>query len=124
MNNITHKKEYSEQDIEKILKETSCEIHPSNAFMSSLLESLPERKIKSPYVSDIRSFFTIKKISFVIAVFVLMALGTTTYILKTSSNQPLPSSSENNSINTQISTLDAQINLLDNDNSTVDQSLH
>ncbi len=124
MNNITHKKEYSEQDIEKILKETSLEITPSAIFMESLLRSLPEKKIPSPYTPDMRSFFAIKKISFIMAAFVLVALGAITYVHHLSSNQILPSGPGNDAINNQILNINNQMNLLDNDSDTLDQSLH
>jgi len=124
MNNTIHKKEYSEQDIEKILSETHTEIKPSNVFVNKLLESLPVQRIPSPYAAGTRSFFTIKKLSFVMAAFVLVILGGITYIHHLTLSQNLPSELNDTSINTEISNIDTQMNLLSTDDPAIDQSVH
>ena len=117
MNNNQYKKEYSEEDIHKLLKKESGTIKPSEMLLQSTLNKLPRKSIPSPYRSKIRAFvFNIKKMSLTLVV-LMVIVGGAGFIFHTTSHRATTN------FNGQLSVIDIQMNNLNVDNATIDQAL-
>lgn len=123
MNTNQSKNEYSsEAAIEQLLRRGSEQVRPSETLFRSVLASLPEKRIASPYSVRIRArIVVLKKVALPVLAILLVLGGGTAYIHQRSMSQQSANQSDV-AVIAQLSDIDAQLGTLDTDNATIDQA--